>query len=123
VAVVASSDANVTNGYSVTRALFFASSNDLYTQFGQAGDPEDVVIDLPDAHVRDASTVAPLDAVTHRYETRGTNVEVVGLTGHSAHRRDRHTGRLAGAHRCRPDPSLGAPPAGPSPATCSMKEA
>jgi SulP family sulfate permease len=87
-----------TRVYSVTGALFFASSNDLYTQFDYAGDPDDVVIDLTDAHVWDASTVAALDAITHKYETRGKRVEIVGLSGHSADRFDRHTGQLAGAH-------------------------
>ncbi len=87
-----------TRVYSVTGALFFASSNDLYTQFDYAGDPEDVVIDLSNAHVWDASTVAALDAITHKYEKRGKNVEIVGLTGHSADRYERHTGQLAGAH-------------------------
>ncbi|MGY1827581.1 SulP family inorganic anion transporter [Blastococcus sp. SYSU DS0541] len=87
-----------TRVYSVTGALFFASSNDLYTQFDYAGDPENVVIDLTDAHIWDASTVAALDAITHKYETRGKKVEIVGLSGHSADRFERHTGQLAGAH-------------------------
>ncbi|MGY1822502.1 SulP family inorganic anion transporter [Geodermatophilus sp. SYSU D00079] len=84
--------------YSVDGALFFASSNDLYTQFEYADDPARVVIDLSRAHVWDASTVATLDAITHKYETRGKRVEIVGLQGHSADRFDRHTGRLSGAH-------------------------
>jgi SulP family sulfate permease len=84
--------------YAVDGALFFASSNDLYTQFEYAADPEDVVIDLSRAHVWDASTVAVLDAITHKYETRGKTVEIVGLQGHSADRFDRHTGQLAGGH-------------------------
>ena len=87
-----------TRVYSVHGALFFASSNDLYSQFDYAGDPDDVVIDLSNAHVWDASTVAALDAITHKYETRGKNVEIVGLTGHSADRYERHTGQLTGAH-------------------------
>jgi SulP family sulfate permease len=87
-----------TRVYSVTGALFFASSNDLYTQFDYAGDPQHVVIDLSDAHVWDASTVAALDAISHKYETRGKRAEIVGLTGHSADRYERHTGQLAGAH-------------------------
>lgn len=87
-----------TRFYSVHGALFFASSNDLYTRFDYAGDPDNVVIDLSDAHVWDASTVAVLDAITHKYETRGKHVEIVGLQGHSADRFDRHTGQLAGAH-------------------------
>ncbi|WP_448611543.1 SulP family inorganic anion transporter [Geodermatophilus sp. URMC 60] len=84
--------------YSVHGALFFASSNDLYTQFDYANDPDHVVIDLSGASVWDASTVAALDAITHKYETRGKTVEIVGLTGHSADRYERHTGRLTGAH-------------------------
>ncbi|HEX2075085.1 MAG TPA: SulP family inorganic anion transporter [Geodermatophilus sp.] len=87
-----------TRVYSVHGALFFASSNDLYTQFDYANDPDHVVIDLSNAHVWDASTVAALDAITHKYATRGKTVEIVGLTGHSADRFERHTGQLAGAH-------------------------
>jgi SulP family sulfate permease len=37
--------------YAVTRELFFASSNDLVTQFNYADDPEKVVIDLSEAHI------------------------------------------------------------------------
>jgi SulP family sulfate permease len=84
--------------YRVRGALFFASSNDLYTQFDYAADPADVVIDLSGAQVWDASTVAALDAITHKYATRGKTVEIVGLHGQSADRFDRHTGQLAGAH-------------------------
>ena len=87
-----------TKVYSVTGALFFASSNDLYSQFDYAGDPADVVIDLTGAHVWDASTVAALDAITHKYEARGTTVLVIGLTGHSATRYQRHSGQLTGSH-------------------------
>jgi sulfate permease, SulP family len=87
-----------TRVYSVHGAMFFASSNDLVYQFDYADDPENVIIDLSDAHVWDASTVAALDAITHKYETRGKNVEIVGLEGHSAVRFERHTGQLAGAH-------------------------
>jgi sulfate permease, SulP family len=84
--------------YSVDGALFFASSNDLYTQFEYADDPADVVIDLSGAHVWDASTVAVLDAITHKYETRGKRVTIVGLNENSASRYERHTGQLSGAH-------------------------
>ncbi|MGY1707703.1 SulP family inorganic anion transporter [Geodermatophilus sp. SYSU D00697] len=84
--------------YTVQGALFFASSNDLHTQFDYAGDPQHVVIDLSRASVWDASTVAALDAITHKYASRGKTVEITGLTGHSADRYERHTGQLAGAH-------------------------
>ncbi len=80
--------------YRVTGELFFASSNDLYTQFDYAGDPDRVVIDLSDSHVWDASTVAALDAITTKYERRGTGVEIVGLDPASADRHGRLTGRL-----------------------------
>jgi SulP family sulfate permease len=87
-----------TRVYSVHGALFFASSNELHTEFDYAGDPHNVVIDLTGARVWDASTVAALDAITHKYEKRGKKVEIVGLTGHSADRFDRHSGQLSGAH-------------------------
>lgn len=37
--------------YSVTGELFFASSNDLVTQFNYATDPDKVVIDLSATHI------------------------------------------------------------------------
>ncbi|WP_445256977.1 SulP family inorganic anion transporter [Nocardioides aurantiacus] len=80
--------------YTVTGELFFASSNDLTTQFRYAEDPARVVVDLSGAHVWDASTVASLDAITTKYARRGASVEIVGLEGHSAERHDRLTGRL-----------------------------
>ncbi len=83
--------------YRVTGQLFFASSNDLYTQFEYAADPARVVIDLSGSHVWDASTVASLDAITTKYARKGKQVEIHGLEGSSADRHDRLTGRL-GAH-------------------------
>ncbi len=84
--------------YTVVGALFFASSNDLYTQFEYAADPEDVVVDLSAAQVWDASTVAALDAITHKYATRGKRVRFVGLDDHSTTRFERHTGQLGAGH-------------------------
>jgi sulfate permease, SulP family len=81
--------------YRVTGELFFASSNDLYSQFEYADDPRRVVIDLAASHVWDASTVAALDAITTKYERRGTSVEIVGLNASSAERHGRLTGQLA----------------------------
>jgi SulP family sulfate permease len=80
--------------YRVTGELFFASSNDLYTQFEYAADPERVVIDLSDSHIWDASTVASLDAITTKYERRGTAVDIVGLNEASAERHGRLSGSL-----------------------------
>jgi SulP family sulfate permease len=96
VEVTAATDAEGARVYSVHGAMFFASSNDLVHQFDYAGDPENVVIDLSDAHVWDASTVAALDAITHKYETRGKRVRIIGLNEHSSDRYQRHTGQLAG---------------------------
>ncbi|MFB7249174.1 SulP family inorganic anion transporter [Microbacterium sp. NPDC056234] len=65
--------------YVVDGALFFASSNDLTTQFEYADDPDRVVIDLSRSHVWDASTVAALDAIETKYAQHGKTVELVGL--------------------------------------------
>ncbi|KSW13824.1 SulP family inorganic anion transporter, partial [Cellulomonas sp. B6] len=84
--------------YAVRGALFFASSNDLVHQFDYAGDPPRVVVDLSQAHVWDASSVATLDAIRHRYASRGTEVRFVGMNADSAARHERLAGRLGGAH-------------------------
>jgi len=89
-------DGTATAVYTVTGELFFASSNDLYTQFDYAHDPHKVVIDLSDSHVWDASTVASLDAITTKYDRKDKTVEIVGLNTNSAERHDRLTGQLAG---------------------------
>jgi SulP family sulfate permease len=95
-AVVALPDGSSQAVYTVTGALFFASSNDLYTQFEYADDPDHVVIDLSGSHVWDASTVASLDAITTKYERKGKTVQIVGLNDASADRHTRLTGRLGG---------------------------
>jgi SulP family sulfate permease len=87
-----------THVYVVTGELFFATSNDLYMQFDYVGAPKNVVIDLSQAHVWDASTVAALDAITQKFESKGKRVEIVGLNEASAAIHDRLTGHLAGAH-------------------------
>ncbi len=78
--------------YSVQGQVFFASSNDLVYQFDYADDPERVVIDMSQAHVWDASSVAALDSITTKYARLGKQVEIVGLNEASA----RIHGRLAG---------------------------
>ncbi|WP_404437084.1 SulP family inorganic anion transporter [Microbacterium aerolatum] len=65
--------------YTVDGELFFASSNDLTTQFEYADDPERVVIDMSRSHIWDASTVAALDAIETKYAQHGKSVELVGL--------------------------------------------
>ncbi|MGW4589710.1 SulP family inorganic anion transporter [Amycolatopsis thermoflava] len=84
--------------YAVTGELFFASSNDLVYQFDYTGDPGKIVIDLTDAHIWDAATVAALDAVTTKYAAHGKTVDIVGLNKHSALMHARLSGELAGSH-------------------------
>lgn len=92
--LVESTDGSVTAVYRVTGELFFASSNDLYTQFHYSADPDRVVIDLSDSHIWDASTVAALDAITTKYARKHKLVEIVGLDDASAERHERLTGEL-----------------------------
>ncbi|WP_154663617.1 SulP family inorganic anion transporter [Saccharomonospora iraqiensis] len=84
--------------YRVTGQLFFASSNDLVFQFDYANDPPTVVIDLSDAHIWDASSVAALDAVTTKYRQRGTEVTITGMNDDSEQRHNALAGTLTGAH-------------------------
>ncbi|MGY0541307.1 SulP family inorganic anion transporter [Nocardioides sp. YJ-D4] len=94
--LVEDADGSMRAVYRVTGELFFASSNDLYTQFEYADDPDEIVIDLSDSHIWDASTVATLDAITHKYETKNKSVRIVGLNASSADRHERLTGQLSG---------------------------
>ncbi|MGW0160519.1 SulP family inorganic anion transporter [Mycobacterium sp. NPDC003323] len=84
--------------YRVRGELFFASSNDLVYQFDYSGDPNEVVVDLSESHIWDASTVAALDAITTKYHSRGKSVEIIGLNRDSADRHDRLSGRLGAGH-------------------------
>lgn len=80
--------------YVVHGQLFFASSNDLVYAFDYTLDTDFVVVDLTDAEVWDASTVATLDAVQKKYADRGIEVEFRGLDGASAQRLERLSGQL-----------------------------
>jgi SulP family sulfate permease len=93
--LVEDENGEVTATYTVTGELFFASSNDLYTQFEYVADPDRVVIDLSASHIWDASTVASLDAITTKYERKGKSVSIVGLNDASAERHGRLTGELS----------------------------
>ncbi|MFF3286323.1 SulP family inorganic anion transporter [Streptomyces sp. NPDC003023] len=84
--------------YAVTGELFFASSNDLVYQFNYADDPDDVVIDLTDAHIWDASSVAALDAIETKYAQRGKKVTIVGLNKPSADMHEKLAGQLTAGH-------------------------
>jgi len=80
--------------YTVTGELFFASSNDLTTQFDYANDPAEVVIDMSASHVWDASTVAAFDAITTKYERHGKTATITGLNEASAAMHGRLAGKL-----------------------------
>jgi SulP family sulfate permease len=84
--------------YSVHGELFFASSNDLVYQFDYAGDPERIIVDMSQAHVWDASSVAALDAITTKYASRGKNVEITGLNKPSARIHRTLAGQLGAGH-------------------------
>jgi sulfate permease, SulP family len=83
-----------TKVYAVTGELFFASSNDLVYQFDYRGDPANIVIDLTESHIWDASTVATLDAITTKYARYGKTVRITGLNPSSAQRHERLAGKL-----------------------------
>ncbi len=87
-----------TRVYAVNGELFFASSNDLVYQFDYVGDPKNIIIDLLNSHIWDASTVAALDAITTKYERKGKNVQIVGLNIASAERHSLLAGHLGGGH-------------------------
>jgi SulP family sulfate permease len=84
--------------YTVTGELFFASSNDLTTQFEYADDPDRVVIDMSNSHIWDASTVAALDAITNKYERHGKRVVLLGMNDASTTMHTRLAGSLGGGH-------------------------
>jgi SulP family sulfate permease len=84
--------------YVVDGELFFASSNDLYTQFEYALDPERVVIDMHASHLWDASTIAALDAITEKYHHHGKDVKIIGLNDASILMRQRLGGKLGAGH-------------------------
>ncbi len=96
--VVIDDDGTATAYYTVTGELFFASSNDLYTLFEYADDPDTVVIDMTDSHVWDASTVAALDGITTKYGRRHKTVQITGLNEHSASMHGRLAGNLGADH-------------------------
>lgn len=84
--------------YTVTGELFFASSNDLTTQFEYAADPDRVVIDMSNSHIWDASTVAALDAITSKYERHGKRAVIEGMNEASTTMHSRLAGKLGAGH-------------------------
>ncbi len=84
--------------YRVGGELFFASSSDLADHFDYENDPPNVVIDLSDSHIWDASTVAALDQVVAKYAHRGKTVTLVGLNSASQHMHGNLSGHLSASH-------------------------
>ncbi len=80
--------------YNVQGPLFFGSSNDLFERFSYAEDPPAVSIDLGEAQIWDASSVAVLDAIETKYREQGATVTVTGLDRRSTAFHQRLTGRL-----------------------------
>jgi len=74
--------------YVVRGELFFASNEELTDAFHHPDDPPHVIVDMGHAHVWDASAVAALDAVRHRYEQQGRTVEITGLNPPSSELHD-----------------------------------
>lgn len=84
--------------YTVDGELFFASSNDLTTQFDYSHDPDRIVIDMSNSHIWDASTVAALDAVVTKYELRGKRVVLEGMNEATTNFHGRLSGGLGAGH-------------------------
>lgn len=84
--------------YTVDGELFFASSNDLTTQFEYSHDPDRVIIDMSRSHIWDASTVAALDAVVTKYEQRGKRVILEGMNEATTSFHGRLSGGLGSGH-------------------------
>jgi sulfate permease, SulP family len=82
--------------YTVRGELFFASSNDLTTQFEYLDDPKNIVIDFSGAHIWDPSTVAALDSILDKYHRLGKDVEIKGMNDYSSGLYGRLGGQLGG---------------------------
>ena len=84
--------------YTVTGALFFASSNDLKTQFSYLDDPDRIIIDMTNSHIWDASTVATLDDIKYKYERHDKTVTIEGLNEASSLLHARLAGNMGSGH-------------------------
>jgi SulP family sulfate permease len=84
-----------TTVYRVSGQLFFASTGALVSAVDHADGADTVVIDLTDAHVWDASTVAALESIRARAAQRGAEVSITGMDPGSAARHAALAGRLS----------------------------
>ncbi len=82
--------------YTVEGELFFASSNDLTTQFEYTDDPANVIIDVSESHIWDASTVAALDTIITKYEGLGKEVYLKGMNQASEKLHTKLAGNMGG---------------------------
>ncbi|KAA9152953.1 SulP family inorganic anion transporter [Microbacterium lushaniae] len=96
--VTATDAAEPTARYTVDGALFFASSNDLTTQFAYTRDPDRVIVDLSRSHVWDASSVAALDAIQTKYDRLGKTVTFEGMNDATTRLHGRLSGGVDAAH-------------------------
>jgi SulP family sulfate permease len=80
--------------YAVVGPLFFGSSNDLVDQFSYSDDPAAVTVDLSQAQIWDASTVAALDSIEAKYRDHGATVTIEGLDERSTGFHRRLTGQF-----------------------------
>ena len=80
--------------YEVVGPLFFGSSNDLVDQFSYALDPATVTVDLSQAQIWDASSVAALDSIETKFRAHGTTAVITGLDERSTGFRRRLTGHF-----------------------------
>ena len=87
-----------TRTYRVHGQLFWASSNDLVYRFDYTDSARHITIDLTEAEIWDASTVATFDAITQKFQDRGKTVSIIGLDGPSQDRLNRLSGRLDTGH-------------------------
>lgn len=87
-----------TRTYRVHGQLFWASSNDLVYRFDYTDSARHITIDLTEAEIWDASTVATFDAITQKFQDRGKTVSIIGLDGPSQDRLNRLSGRLGTGH-------------------------
>jgi SulP family sulfate permease len=80
--------------YAVRGPLFFGSSNDLVERFSYAIDPAMVTVDLSEAQIWDASSVAALDSIETKFRAHGASVTFEGLDERSTAFHRRLSGRL-----------------------------
>ncbi|MDP9801433.1 SulP family sulfate permease [Arcanobacterium wilhelmae] len=80
--------------YTVHGQLFWISATSIMKRFNFDTRAHTIIIDLSDAEIWDASTVATLDAVTRKYHNRGKLVHIRGLRGSSLERLRKLSGHL-----------------------------